>query len=89
VVKIHSKQNQNQITFYLFNNYTRSKGPVPFDNTIETIVLLDVSGSMGQNVRRIITEYLPEALVRLAPHRLLRRCATLLNVATEAGRLFL
>lgn len=38
---------------------------VPFDNTIENIVLLDVSGSMGQNVRRIITEYLPEALGKI------------------------
>ena len=30
-----------------------------------TIVILDVSGSMGQNVRRVITDYLPNALENL------------------------
>jgi len=32
---------------------------------VETIVLLDCSGSMGQNVRRILTDYLPNALRKI------------------------
>jgi hypothetical protein len=34
----------------------------PNKNNIETIVILDISGSMGQNVNRIVTQYLPFAL---------------------------
>lgn len=32
---------------------------------VETIVLLDISGSMGQNVRRVITQYIPDALSKV------------------------
>src|SRR5579871_2364209 len=48
-----------QLTIDIENNNDLSN-----NRDVETIVLLDISGSMGQNVSRIVTNYLPNALIK-------------------------
>ena len=47
------------------NNEQLSASSVSKSKGVETIVLLDVSGSMGQNVQRVVTNYLPSALEKV------------------------